>query len=219
MNTTVLSVTSGTVTVQATGTSTTDGFTNGVWAGNVSIDTAQTNAVITATDSAGGLGTGTETGTSNAFNVGAGTLDHFTWTVGPAAGQDIEVGTNYSVTIEARDSNNNVVTGYTGAANFVNFSGTGVEGTPFSGAFTNGVWSGTVEVVNADAAGVTITATDAAGGLGSGTEAGPTNAFDAIPGTLDHFSWATQPVGPYEAGDNISVRIEAQDVYNNVIDT
>ena len=69
-NTVDLTVTSGLVTVEATGTGTTGTFTDGGWTGNVSVDEAQTNAELTATDTdPGGLGDGSQTGSSNTFDV------------------------------------------------------------------------------------------------------------------------------------------------------
>ena len=38
-----------------------------------------------------------------------------------------------------------------------------------------------------------------------------------VAGALDHFTYTTQPVGPYLAGAGITVRIEARDVYDNLL--
>ena len=75
---------------------------------------------ITATDSAGGLGTGTEVGVSNAFTVDPGPLDHFVVEAvgGGAIGTQI-AGVAFNVQITAEDANNNTMTFFDGAGNTV----------------------------------------------------------------------------------------------------
>ena len=53
-------------------------------------------------------------------------------------------------------------------------------------------------------------------GLGTGTETGSSNAFDVIPGPLDHFTFIEPPEGPYFTGDPITMVIEARDFYDNL---
>ncbi|EDY18001.1 peptidase M36 fungalysin [Chthoniobacter flavus Ellin428] len=105
----------GTVALSAAGTggadaitpTTTTGFTAGVWTGNVSVNSFDSNVVLTANDGAG------HTGSSNAFNVGIGALHHFAWNT--VASPQL-VNTPFSATITARDAANNIVTSFNGNA-------------------------------------------------------------------------------------------------------
>ncbi len=102
----------GTAALSASGTggaesitpTTTTAFTAGVWTGNVTVNTFDTNVVLTASDGAG------HTGASNAFTVGTGALDHFAWNTQSARARNAAV----SATITAQDAGNNTVTSYTG---------------------------------------------------------------------------------------------------------
>ena len=83
-------------------------FTGGVWTGNVTVNTFDTNVVLTVSDGSG------HTGSSNSFNVGVGALHHFGWNTvaSPRA-----TGTPFASTVTAQDAGNNTVTGFTGTAN------------------------------------------------------------------------------------------------------
>ena len=85
---------------------TTTAFTAGVWTGNVTVNTFDTNVVLTASDGAG------HTGASNAFNVGTGALHHFAWNSQAARARNAAV----NATLTAQDAGNNAVTGFTGTA-------------------------------------------------------------------------------------------------------
>jgi hypothetical protein len=87
--------------------SSTTAFTNGVWTGNVAVNTFDPAAVLQFTDAAGGFGQ------SNPFNVGTGSLDHFAWSpIGAAQ----HVGAPIPVTLTAQDKGNNTVTAFSGTA-------------------------------------------------------------------------------------------------------
>ena len=104
----------GTAGLSASGTggadsitpTTTTAFTAGVWTGNVTVNTFDTNVVLTASDGAG------HTGTSNAFNVGTGALHHFAW----SAQANRVVNVPSSATVTAQDAGNNPVSSFTGTA-------------------------------------------------------------------------------------------------------
>jgi ELWxxDGT repeat protein len=86
---------------------TTTAFTAGVWTGNVTINTIDTNVVLTANDGGG------RTGASNAFNVTAGPLDHFAWNT---ISSPKSAGTPFTTTITAQDVANNTVTSFVSTA-------------------------------------------------------------------------------------------------------
>lgn len=105
----------GTASLSASGTggadtitpTVTTAFVAGVWTGNVTVNTFDTNVVLTASD---GLG---HTGSSNTFTVGIGSLHHFAWNTisSPRATR-----TPSSATITAQDIGNNTATSFTGTA-------------------------------------------------------------------------------------------------------
>jgi carboxypeptidase D len=82
-------------------------FSNGSWSGSVAVNKLDTNVRLTAVDSQG------PSGSSNAFNVVSGAMDHFAF--GPVPSPQYA---NYPVpvTITAQDVNNYTVAGYTGTA-------------------------------------------------------------------------------------------------------
>ncbi len=96
---------SGAVTISPT---TASAFVNGVWTGNVTASTFATNVVLTANDGAA------HTGSSIAFDVGTGPLDHFAWST-LASPQTMD--TPFAATITAQDAGNNTATSFAGPAN------------------------------------------------------------------------------------------------------
>ncbi|MCS6244267.1 MAG: M36 family metallopeptidase [Opitutus sp.] len=86
---------------------TTGAFTAGIWTGNVTVNTFDSNVVLTVSDGAG------HTGASTAFNVGTGALHHFVWSTQPATRT---ANTPVSATLTAQDAGNNTVTSFTGSA-------------------------------------------------------------------------------------------------------
>ncbi|MBD3290545.1 hypothetical protein GF337_17200, partial [candidate division KSB1 bacterium] len=118
-------------------TPTTSGnFSGGLWSGDVTINEAFTNNIITVTRSSGGA----QSGSSNGFNVSAGTLDHFDF----AAISTQTAGAGFGITITAKDASNNTITSFTETANLSDETGT--ISPSVTGAFVNGVWSGTVTI-------------------------------------------------------------------------
>jgi len=105
----------GTAALTASGTggadlispTTTTAFTAGVWTGNITVNSFDTNIVLTASDGSG------HTGASNAFNVSVGALHHFAWNTQNARAANTPV----SATVTAQDAGNNTVTGFAGTAN------------------------------------------------------------------------------------------------------
>ena len=177
---------------------------------------------ITATDSAGGLGTGTETGVSNAFTVDPGALDHFV--VEAAGGGAIGTQTAavaFNIQITAEDSNNNTMTFFDGAGNTAEISSTGTlsAGSGTTATFTNGVLAHhSVTITNTGS--FTITATDSSGGLGTGAETGVSNSFTVDPGPLDHFlveAAGGGAIGTQTAAIAFNIQVTAQDANNNTV--
>lgn len=104
----------GPVTITPTTTGT---FSAGLRTVAVTVSTADTDVVLTVNDGAG------HTGTSNAFNVGAGPLNHFAWST---VASPQPAGNPFSVTVTAKDVGNNTVTGFTGTANLSGYALSGV---------------------------------------------------------------------------------------------
>jgi len=197
-------------------------FTNGVLASHSVTITNTGSFTITATDSVGGLGGGTETGVSNSFTVDAGPLDHFVVeAVGGGAIGTQTAGAGFNIQITAEDANNNRVTAFDGAGNTVDITSTGAlsAGSGATATFTNGVLaSHSVTITNTGS--FTITATDGAGGLGTGTENGVSSSFTVDPGALDHFlveAIGGGAIGTQTAGSAFNVQITAQDANNNTV--
>lgn len=84
----------------------TGAFSSGVWTGNVTVNETAAGVLLTATS-------GTATGTSNAFDVVAGALDHFDIAAIPGTQQ---ANTPFTATVTAKDAQNNTIPGYTGPA-------------------------------------------------------------------------------------------------------
>ena len=138
-------------------------FIAGVYTGSVKIATANSNDAITVT---GTLGIKT---VSNTFNVVAGSIDHFVFNT---ISSPQTAGTAFSVTITAKDTSGNTVTGYTGSASFTDLSGS--ISLKSTGVFTNGVLTATVEITKAFTSD-TINATDTTTGA-----KGTSNSFNVV---------------------------------------
>jgi hypothetical protein len=152
-----------TLTVSPTGTminpTSTGAFTSGVWTGQVAVTVASAQSVtISAADSG-------KMGTSNQFTVTSSPIDHFTFdTIG-----DQTANKSFTVRITAFDTNG-PATSYTGSATLSDITGTITPTT--TGAFSNGVWSGSVTITKVQAADI-ITATG--GGKTSNSNSVPSN--------------------------------------------
>jgi hypothetical protein len=113
----------------------TTAFSNGVWTGNVTVNSIDSNVVLTVNDGAG------HTGTSNAFNVAVGPLHHFSWST--VASPQI-VNTAFNTTVTAQDCVNNTVTDFAGTANLSGFTGDSTSQTLLnSPAYSNSANGGT----------------------------------------------------------------------------
>jgi len=166
-------------------------FVSGSWTGNVTITQIIENNVITVTNQAG-----SENGNSNQFDVESNSVDHFA--ISTISNQI--AGQQFSITIRAEDSANNLVDSYTGTADLSDLTGTVNPVT--TGNFTSGQWSGLVEVTKSFSQN-RITATD-------GTTAGQSNQFNVSHAALDHFN--IQPVSsPQTAGQQFQITIYAED--------
>ncbi|HEY2572792.1 MAG TPA: cadherin-like beta sandwich domain-containing protein, partial [Verrucomicrobiaceae bacterium] len=116
----------------------TSAFSAGVWTGNVTVNTFDSNVVLTVSDGSG------HSGASNSFNVTAGALHHFAWST--VTGTKV-AGTPFSATVTAQDVASNTATNFTGTANlsgyFTNSAGSSVvitevnPNTPDEVEFTN----------------------------------------------------------------------------------
>ncbi len=172
-------------------------FSNGQWTGNVIISQAYANDVITVVRQGG-----SETGSSNSFDVISSTVDHF---VISTIGNQV-AGQPFNITIRAEDSNNNLVTNFIGTASLNDLTNTINPKTTSS--FSGGQWSGSVTITNSRV-GNMITVT-------SGGKAGTSNSFNVDPTSLDHFRVST--IGsPQVAGQSFSITVTAEDIYNNKV--
>src|SRR5207249_2101464 len=114
---------------------------------------------------------GTETGTSNTFDVNAGALAKFAIST---ISDPQTAGTAFGITITAQDANNNTVTGFTSTVNLSTTAGT--ISPAVSAVFASGVRTESVSVTQAGT-GKTITATRT-----GGSETGTSNSFTVNPG-------------------------------------
>lgn len=170
-------------------------FINGIWIGNISIAQTQSGDHVTVTRTGG-----SETGTSNAFNVTPSTVDHFSIS---SIGGTQTAGTGFSVTVTAQDINNNTVTSFTGTANLTDLTGTAL---PQQITFTAGVWTGTVTITQSRT-GNALTVT----GVGKSTTS---NTFTVNPAGVNHFDFTTV-TSPQTAGTGFSIVMTARDAYGN----
>jgi len=192
----------GTVTISdLTGTispTTSGAFGSGQWTGQVTITQVRTGDRITVTRTGG-----TETGQSNPFDVSPPTtVDHFV--INPIASPQT-AGTPFTITVTAKDANNNTVTSYTGTVTISDWSGS-ISPT-LSGNFTNGVLTDQPVTITKTRTQNTITVTGAG-------KVGTSNPFDVAPAALARFVF--DPISsPQTAGAAFSVTITAKDAYDN----
>ena len=166
---------------------------SGVGTATVTIPVANTGVIITV--SGGG-----KTGTSNAFDVVSlpvSSLDHFSIST---IGTQIS-GVPFSVTITARDTNNNVYTSYNSAVSITVSKG---SVSPTSVNLTNGTWTGNITVVGVNTSVVMM--------VTGGGKVGVSNSFDvnaSVPSNTSYIS-LTRNASPdtelptYTMGETIS---------------
>jgi len=147
-----------------------------------------------------------------------GTFSEITWTVPPGTGApavldhfDFDtiaspqtVGVNFVITIRAKDSSNNLVTGYTGTNALTASTGVGTITPTSTGNFVGGIWTNTVTL---SAAGAVVTlGTSGAGKVGTSN----TFTVNAPAPYLHHFEFDTIS-SPQTSGVAFSVTITAID--------
>ena len=186
----VASLSDLTGTISPTSTS---NFTSGIWTGNVQIAQAITNNEITTTAQ-------NKAGTSNQFNVQAGGADHFTF---ETIASPKTAGQTFSITIVARDLNENIATSFSSSATLGDNTGT-INPTATTG-FTNGLWTGNVSITKAQDD-IDITAVQ--GGIN-----GTSNKFNVQANSLFDFSIST--ISSQVANQPFVITVMAQDNYNN----
>lgn len=191
---------------------------NGVFEGNITLDTPTPSVFITASALS-------KFGTSNNFSVSAG-LHHFTFDL---IASPQTAGTPFLVKIYAKDSLDNIISNFnatvpisaTVPANFV------IE--PTSVNFVNGVWSGYITLYK--------TGTNVQLKVEYASKYGLSNQFNVLPGPLHHFKVTSndldpvtgdyKPVGPQTVGcvfnpgahPENALRITAVDQWDNTVTT
>src|SRR5665647_1833301 len=186
--TNTLSASAGTINPASTGT-----FSSGTWTGSVTLSAAGSAITISTSGSS-------KSATSNSFTVNLLSLDHYVFNT---ISTPQTVGSAFTITITAKASNGNTLTSYTGRPTLIISSGT-INPT-VTGAFSNGVWTGTVTATGAGST-VTIMATD-------GIHSGASNSFNVNSGAANRLvvSSGTSQV----AGVAFSVTVSAKDAYGN----
>jgi beta propeller repeat protein len=194
-NTVTLSDTTGTISPTST-----SGFTNGVKTQNVSITQVATGDIITVS-----YGDPVKMGTSNAFDIDSGALDHFSLNQGLGTQT---AGTSFNVTVTAKDQYNNTVTSFNNTVSMSDTTGT-INPTTLS-VFTNGSATGSFTITKAQS-GVSVTAT-----YGSPPKTGSTNAFTVNPAVLNHIHTTPSPV-TLPAGGTQLFSAQGHDQYENIV--
>ncbi len=197
---------SGTVSISdGTGTlspATSGSFTGGVRSEPVRITHTASDVVISIDDGANHIGV------SNTFNVKSGSLNRFSIASIPAQA----TGLPFTLSLTAEDEYGNIVTDFSGSGARVDIDHTGVGPiTPTqSGDFTNGLWSGTVTVSqaqNSDQISVIRS---------GGSETGLSNNFSVSPSSVDHF--AISAIGASQtAGVPFVITVTAKDASGNTV--
>lgn len=191
---------SGTVNITHTGTGSitptvSGNFIQGVWTGNVVISQVQSGDRVRVVRTGGA-----ENGLSNPFSVTPSNVDHFVFS---SIGTTQTAGVPFSVTIQAVDANQNVVSNFSGTVALLDETGTV---SPSSVSFSNGVWTGLVTITRSWT-GNTLTVT----GVG---KSGTSNAFTVYAGPVHSFQIAMIST-PQTAGVPFPVTITAKDAYGN----
>ncbi len=172
-------------------------FSGGVLSSqNVTINQTRADNQLTA---AGGAPV--KTGASNLFNINAGALNGFSIdTI-----SDQATGEPFTITLRARDAQNNIKTDFTGTVTLTDLTGTITPAV--SGTFFNGVRNESVRITQTRANN-TISVT-------GGGKSGVSNAFNVQAVTVDHFEISA--IGNQTAGTAFSVTFIARDQSNNIV--
>jgi F0F1-type ATP synthase membrane subunit c/vacuolar-type H+-ATPase subunit K len=175
---------------------TTADFNNGSWTGSITVTKAANGATINFND-------GSHQGTSNAFNVSPAPLD--TVAINPTSA-NVPIGQTQAFSVTAYDEYSNVIsTGLTHAwsindSTLGSLSPTGNPNTTFTA--TNKSGNTFVNTVVTQGA---ITKTNSI-------------VVNVLPGTLHHFTFDTIS-SPQSVGSLVGIKITAQDIYNNTVDS
>ena len=183
-----LSVSLGTISPTNTGK-----FSSGIWTGSVTLSSAGSAITIGTSETS-------KFGVSNSFTVNSLALDHFVFNT---VSSPQTAGSPFSITVTAKSSNGNTITTYSGRPTLSVSSGT--ISPAVTGAFSNGVWMGTVTVTGADS-GVTIMAKD-------GSHSGISNSFKVNSAVANRLA-VSSGVSNF-AGVAFSVTVTARDGYGN----
>ena len=174
----------------------TSAFVAGVWQSSVSLSASGSGITISTSGSS-------KSGTSKAFTVNPGALDHFDFSnIGTQT-----VGDVFNITITAKDSNGNSVTSYTGTNTLTASSGT--INPANTEKFTAGVWTGQVTLSQQAGTGVSISTS-------GGGKSGKSNTFNVNAVALDHFDFNTIS-SPRTAGQAFSITITAKASNGNTV--
>ncbi len=182
------------------GCGTVSGFSAGILTQNVTLTQAGSGATVTVTRSGG-----SESGTSNAFNVVPGTADHLTLTGSTA---DLAAGSSRTLTAEIDDAFGNKVDS-TASVTFSQTGGTGTVSGLGSVSASGGVAA--KDVTGAKAGPVTIQAS-------SSGVAGATLSFQVVPGASDHLT-LTGSTADLAAGSSRTLTAEIDDAFGNKVDS
>lgn len=193
-------------------------MTNGVFEGDVTLDTPTPDVFITATAEG-------KSGNSNHFSVSAG-LHHFKFE--PIASPQT-AGTQFFVKIYAKDHLDNIIPNFSATVNLSATVPTNFVIEPTSVTFQNGIWQGYVTLYKAGT-NVQLKADFA-------SKYGLSNTFNVIPGPLHHFNVTSndpdpvtgeyKPIGPQTAGcvfnpgshPENALRVTAKDQWDNTVTT
>jgi flagellin-like protein len=177
------------------------GWTNGVWTSStVTITAAKTADVITATD-------GTTTGSDTAFNVVAGSLDHFA----VSTPTNVQAGTAFTLTVTAVDVYNNPILSFSSTTATIMDSSTTIAPASLNSGWSNGVWTSSSMTVTKALSGDVITASDPTSGI-----TGKSSPFNVASGPLASFALSTVN-SPQTAGTAFSITITAIDQFQNTV--
>lgn len=157
------------------------------------------NQTITATDTAGRL----TAGTSNSSNVSPGSVAQFSFSVPSMATS----GTSFSLTVNALDASNNMVSAYAGTVHFTSSDAQAML--PQNSTLTNG--TGNFSVTLKTSGTQTITATDAATAFVTSTS----SAIAVSPGPAVRLSVTGYPVS-INTRASFHFAVSAVDAANNV---
>jgi hypothetical protein len=188
---------------------TNNGFSNGVWTGKVKITKASVNAKITVEAKE----TPNKKGTSNAFEVKAGDIDHFEIS---ETGHQQTAGIEFSLIAKAMDAFGNKVTDYDGTVILSTNDGTSPAGNaselapspyPFN-SDDEGQHTFQAKLYNAKS-GVTIT-------ISSSGKSGTSNTFDVVPSITAKVIISPHSISVPQ-GEELDFKAKAQDAFGNII--